>query len=281
MPDSFRDTAEKFYFPIAEKISAQLDNFRLEPFFLGVNGCQGSGKSTLSLFLSAYFSENSNISVAVLSLDDFYFSRSERNALSVKISPLLATRGVPGTHDTERLKTTLASLKKSERNIPLPRFDKATDDPCPSETWPVLKTAANLVIMEGWCWGVASQEDSELANPVNQLEAEKDALGVWRNYVNQALRNDYEPLYNLMDYWVMLKAPSFDNVYQWRCEQEHKLKAKIRDNSETRVMSDEQVLAFIQYYQRLTQHGLATLPEKCDIVLGLDANRVITPIKGL
>ncbi len=270
---------EAFYLPIAHLLEAKISQ-QQDTFFLAINGCQGSGKSTLSEFLAEYFHANTNISVAILSLDDFYFSRQERNGLAVKISPLLATRGVPGTHDTNLLAQVLTDLNRGVKNLALPRFDKSTDDPFPKSEWPILKHKVDLVIMEGWCWGVKSQTTSALREPVNKLEKDQDPLATWRHYVNQALLNEYEPLYSQMDYWIMLKAPSFDNVFNWRLEQEQKLAQKVAGQTGKKVMSEQEVYNFIQYYQRLTEQALMTLPQRCDIVLALDENRHLSLEKG-
>ena len=40
-------------------------------------------------------------------------------------------------------------------------------------------------------------------------------------------------------------------------------------------MSKEQVREFIQYYQRITEHLLATLPSKADVVWELDDHRQV------
>jgi D-glycerate 3-kinase len=37
-------------------------------------------------------------------------------------------------------------------------------------------------------------------------------------------------------------------------------------------MSDQQVLQFIQFYQRLTEHSLATMADSCDLVFILISN---------
>ena len=42
------------------------------------------------------------------------------------------------------------------------------------------------------------------------------------------------------------------------------------------VMSDEEVAKFVQYYQRITEHALRTLPSMCDTVYTLDDKRAIT-----
>jgi D-glycerate 3-kinase len=40
-------------------------------------------------------------------------------------------------------------------------------------------------------------------------------------------------------------------------------------------MSDAEIFAFIQYYQRITEHGLARLPAIADEVFELDQHRSI------
>ena len=248
-------------------------------YYLGINGCQGSGKSTLSDFLGALLSAE-GLSVAVLSLDDFYHDRKTRKSLAESISPLLATRGVPGTHDTTLMGQTLEKLS-TPGELSLPRFNKAIDDPYPTEQWPKITGPVDLVIMEGWCWGVPAQSPLQLRYPVNALEAEQDANLTWRTWVNQQLLEYYQPLHKVMNFWVMLQAPGFENVFQWRLEQEQKLKAKLKDEKHNRVMGEEQVMAFIQYYQRLTEECLKALPQRSDIVFKLDADRAIVDVRGL
>ena len=248
-------------------------------FYVAVNGCQGSGKSTLSAFLGEWFSA-SGLKVAVLSLDDFYHDRKTRLQLATQISPLLATRGVPGTHNTDLMARTLRTMSTPE-SIRLPRFNKATDNPYAEREWPEVTGPVDLVIMEGWCWGVTAQSPLQLRYPVNALEAEQDANLIWRNWVNQQITAHYEPLYSLMNYWVMLKAPGFDNVFQWRLEQEQKLSAKFKDSDKSRVMDESGILQFIQFYQRLTEECLNSLPQRCDVVFELDDHRNIYATSGL
>lgn len=249
-------------------------------FYLGVNGCQGSGKSTLSDFLGEYF-KLAGKSVAIVSLDDFYHTRAKRQQLAEEISPLLATRGVPGTHDTTLMATTLKALREPHNLIALPRFDKSQDNPVQETLWPQVSTPVDVVIMEGWCWGVSAQSQAQLANPVNELESSEDPDGIWRNWVNAQIQQHYESLYRLMDSWVMLKAPSFDNVYNWRLEQEQKLLQKLGNTHNTRIMDESEIYNFIQFYQRLTQQCLEQLPQQCQVVFQLDSRRQITSCTGL
>lgn len=275
----FLHDARKWYIPVAENI-AKHQSGAVAPYFLGINGCQGSGKSTLSEFLAGYLSQEHGLKVVVMSLDDFYLDQSQRNAIAVKVHPLFKTRGVPGTHDMALASQVLSSLR-SGAPTSIPRFNKANDNPAPVNQWQQINEPVDVVIFEGWCWGVEAQNDAQLVDPINALEEKQDETGVWRRFVNKQLAQYYAPLYVNMDYWVMLKAPSFECVYAWRLEQEHKLRASLSDadsSAGSKVMSDEQVLAFIQYYQRLTEHGLSTLPQKCDLVFSLNSARRITAL---
>ena len=90
--------------------------------------------------------------------------------------------------------------------------------------------------------------------------------------MNQAIGLDFEPLYRRVDQWVMLCAPSFDCVYNWRLQQEHKL-AQRTASGNNRVMSDREVARFIQFYERLTRQCLAQLPGRVHHLYRLDEGR--------
>lgn len=275
MSEEFISAAKINFVPLAEKIISQRQSKPEGPLFVGINGCQGSGKSTLSEFLHDYIHHNSQLNVIVLSLDDFYFSQQIRKELAANVHPLLNTRGVPGTHDSKHIQQVFSQLKQADSNIALPRFNKATDNPYPSEEWPKAIQPVDIVIFEGWCWGVQAQSEEQLVEAVNDLEKQFDTDASWRRYVNHKLVEDYQPLYAQIDFWVLLKAPSFDSVYQWRLEQEQKLLLNAPEDDRSGIMSEQQILQFIQYYQRLTEHGLATLPANCDVVFELDNDRKI------
>ena len=278
LPESYRDIAQKWFIPLADEIHEH-QNSAKKPFFVGVNGCQGSGKSTLCDFLVFYLSEFKKLNVVSLSLDDFYLDKSSRNALAIKVHPLLATRGVPGTHDVSLAQTTFDRLR-GYGTVSIPRFNKAIDNPFPVVEWPVIHSPPDIVLVEGWCWGVKPQTKAQLADPVNALEHDEDPLGTWRHYVNKQLAESYQALFEQMSFWVMLKAPSFDQVYSWRKEQEHKLAAKLGlSEAHSGIMTDLEIDRFIQHYQRLTEQSLETLPQQCNYVYHLDETRQITHVE--
>lgn len=279
LPESFSDTIEQFYNPLADKI-AQNYITKKEVYFVGINGCQGSGKSTLTDYIAHYLTETHKLNVVVMSLDDFYLPREVRSKLSVDVHPLLDTRGVPGTHDTQSLKHIIESLKAKKTDFLLPRFNKATDNPCPKEKWTLVEKPIDIVLIEGWCWGVKHQSDEELESSVNELEEHHDNDGVWRNYVNQQLKDNYEPLYGDMDFWLVLQSPSFDCVYKWRLEQEQKLQNRNKGLENSHIMSEDEILNFTQYFQRLSVHSCKTISHSADLTFYLDYDRSITRVSS-
>lgn len=282
LSDSYKESAQKWFTPIVDTIIAH-QRGATTPLTLGIQGCQGSGKSTLADYLAHQLKAEDNLNVVVCSLDDFYLSREKRSILAEKIHPMLQTRGVPGTHDTELLEQVLLHVNQANSLSPLtvPRFDKSTDNPCARKDWPVYSMPIDVLILEGWCWGLPAQNEDELASPVNALEAQNDPHGDWRKYVNNQLFSMYQPLYGLVDEWILLKAPSFEQVATWREEQEAKLRDKYSNDpsKKQKIMTPAQVREFINYFQRLTEHALTVMPNRCDWVFELDKNRSITHCK--
>ncbi|MEW9796994.1 P-loop NTPase fold protein [Alteromonas sp. CYL-A6] len=275
LPATYAAIAQHWFIPVAESIVRHQDSAK-RPFVVGINGCQGSGKSTLAAFLAAYLSEHHGLSAVTVSLDDFYLAQTERNALAVKVHPLLATRGVPGTHNISLATSTFDRLGQYGTTS-LPRFNKAIDDPYPVTQWPVVNTPCDIVLFEGWCVGAPAQSDAALKTPVNALERDEDPLGIWRRFVNTQLATTYQSWFARIDYLLMLKAPSFRQVRTWREEQEHKLIASLKERGESlsKTMSDDAIARFVQFYQRLTEHCLTELPSQCQQVLYLDDKRYV------
>jgi D-glycerate 3-kinase len=230
------------------------------PLKLGISGAQGSGKSTLARELAAAL-ERCEIPVAACSLDDFYLTRRERVALAARVHPLLATRGVPGTHDVALCQRVLADLP--DKAVRVPRFDKGSDDRVAPDEWPSAGPA-RIVIFEGWCVGARPQPVAALTVPVNALERDEDPDGRWRRYVNAALAGSYQPLFESLDYLVYLAVPDFEAVARWRGEQELTLPQPQR-------MDTARLTRFIAHYERLTRWMLDEVPARADMVIHLTA----------
>lgn len=271
LPDKFRNLIKLHYLPLVSWVMSQ--RHPGEALLVGLNGAQGTGKSTLADFMRLALELGANWRVAVLSIDDFYLTRAERKKLGERVHPLMETRGVPGTHDMQMLANCVEQLKllESGASLPLPRFDKSRDDRADPEFWPLANGPIDLIILEGCCVGSTPQAEDDLLAPINFLEREEDASGDWRRYVNDQLQGSYTDLFKTLEALIFLQAPNFDTVYRWRLEQEKKLSA-VTPHSAAGIMNSKQIAHFIQHYERLTRVNLATLPGTADVVLELNEN---------
>lgn len=259
---------------IGEALRAAMAALHRRPFVLGLCGAQGSGKSTLSDAL-ADMMRTKGVKTAILSIDDLYRTRAEREMLARTAHPLFGVRGVPGTHDVSLGLDVIAALEIGQGAL-LPRFDKAQDDRVPVEQCDHADGDTALLILEGWCVGARPEPVGALVDPVNPLERDEDGDGRWRRAVNDALAGaEYQALFARIDMLVLLAAPAFEVVRDWRIEQEHGLARKAGVDARG-VMSDAQVERFIRFYERLTRHILAEMPHRADIVVQLARDR--TPL---
>lgn len=241
------------------------------PLRFGVSGSQGSGKSTLSRALRLVLNHCFAVPSCVLSLDDFYRPLDERLALAQRIHPLLATRGVPGTHDMVLLMDTLVSLENagSRQVTVIPAFDKSLDTRVAQADFARFQGRPGIVLIEGWCLGARSQSDDSLAEPVNQLEAEEDPHGTWRRYVNDQLRGDYHRLFETLDRFMFLRAPAWTEVKRWRLLQEAKLIRSSGNAYRGHLDEGDAFERFMAHYERITRQLLNEEPE-ADATLALD-----------
>ncbi|MCQ2231866.1 MAG: hypothetical protein MJZ30_08480 [Paludibacteraceae bacterium] len=267
LDDALMEDLDRVYMPMANMIRMGF-NTGERTRIIGVNGAQGAGKTTFGRLLQVVLEKSFGMKVVQLSIDDIYLSRSARERLAQEVHPLLATRGVPGTHDVKLGEDTLDALcEAGAKDVTLiPRFNKATDDPFPRTEWDSFVGRPDVVIFDGWFMGAVEQKETDLLQPVNALEREEDPYCVWRRYVNSQLKDNYKSLFNRLDLLVMLKVPSFDKVYEWRALQEEKLRIKTQGQKNLRVMSEEEVKRFISHYERLTRHILAEMPSRADML---------------
>jgi len=265
----------RLYLPLAAWLNQQRQQGK--PLLVGLNGSQGSGKSTLCNLLKWILEAAFECTTCIISIDDLYLTKAARQQLGQDVHPLLATRGVPGTHDIPLGLKLLKNLKSGDepQEIEIPRFNKAIDDRLPEDAWDGLTTPVDLILFEGWCVGATPQSDADLDIPINDLEEKEDPDGRWRSYVNDQLKGPYKELFSLIDLQLMLKIPDWQMVYHWRKKQEQQLAAK---HSGSGLMGEAALQRFIMHYERLTKHQLAALPEKADLVMQLNQHQRVTAI---
>jgi len=274
--ERYLETATAWFDPLAASIALHRKKTD-QALTIGVNGSQGSGKTTLCSYLCQSLTHSHQLNTVTMSLDDFYLPYAQRQLLAQEVHPLFATRGVPGTHDYNLLMQTLHLLQteRTGRDITIPVFDKLRDDRTPQHQWRRVTSPLDVIIVEGWCLGASAQSESELRSPVNALERDQDADCLWRQTVNRSLALSFPPLYQALDLWVMLQAPSFQSVFAWRQEQEAMLASRAEGSAKGQAMDDKALRTFVAHYERLTNHCLAVLPDKVHHLFTLDDLRQI------
>jgi D-glycerate 3-kinase len=283
LPAGYKAMVDPLCRPLADAIAGWRRE-ALRPIVVGICGPQGSGKSTLCTVIAALLAER-DLRTAVLGLDDLYLPKARRATMAAAIHPLFQTRGPPGTHEVALGLRLLESLTRdtASGDVALPTFDKASDDRRPPDQWPHIQTPIDVVLFEGWCVGARPQASAALAIPINALEAEEDPTGRWRASVEAALAGPYQTLFERLDRLILLKAPSFEQVYTWRAEQEAALAGRLdaAPDPSGRTMSPDELRRFIMHYERLTRHILTEMPSRADVVVELGPGREVLCLHGL
>ena len=268
---------KSFLIPISFWIAKKVE--KKKPFILGLSGGQGSGKTTISSIISIILNKYFKLNVFKISIDDFYKTRKKRLELSKKVHPLLMVRGVPGTHDINIMLDFFKRIKEKKfKSIKLPRFNKATDDRYNKKLWYSVKRRPDVIIFEGWCVGAKAEQNYTLKTPVNSLEKLKDQKIIWRRFVNKQLKSKYKKLYDQLNCLLFIKAKNFSLLRQWRIKQEKKLRLKSKRSNKLKIMSDKEIINFMQTYQRLTQNMFKSVPKYASIILNLNSNQQIKSV---
>ena len=233
---------------------------------IAVVGAQGCGKTTLARAAADRFG------AAQISIDDVYLTRSEREAMARGVHPLFVTRGPPGTHDLALLQRLIDALSAAgpDDETRIPDFDKRGDDRRPVEAWRVFQGRPSAILIDAWCLGAEPEDAAALAEPVNALEAEQDPDGGWRRAVNGFVGGPYAEFIAGCDAVLFLRAPSFDVVLDWRCEQEADLLGVAP--ADLPAAERARLAGFIQYFERITRRMLDG-GVTADVVAPLDRNR--------
>ncbi|KAI4183335.1 MAG: hypothetical protein L6R41_005447 [Letrouitia leprolyta] len=233
------------------------------PFFLGVNGVQGIGKTSLvSAIASSLKQAPYYLHTVVLSIDDFYLSHHDQLQLAEKhpTNPLIQHRGQPSTHDLPLAVSVLSSLR-ARRETKIPSYDKSAfegqGDRTQQDGWPTVggerQWPIDIFILEGWCLGFRALDKKQLTGlwkeavkAQNHDSCYRGQLGRNRledvNLINTALKK-YDAITSQLDALIHLDAEDPLYVYQWRLEQEKSLR-QTRGSG----MTDAQVIDFVNGY---------------------------------
>lgn len=236
------------------------------PFFIGLNGVQGAGKSVLvDILKKTLTSLPYNLPTVVFSLDDLYLTHADQVALAQRHAdnPLLQHRGQPSTHDIPLALSVFASLK-ANKPTKIPQYNKAAfsgqGDRVPESEWEQVNTdpssPVRVVLFEGWCVGfrplsedflaakhaaaVQALQNSTPSTPYKGRLGHNTLKSI--TTINEALKA-YDALTSQLDAFVHIDAQDPQYVYRWRLEQEAGLRA-----SRGSGMTDEQVKEFVDGY---------------------------------
>ena len=263
-----------FLIPVCFWIANKRKNKK--PYFIGLAGGQGTGKTTTSSIIKIILEKYFKLNVFKISIDDFYKTRKERLNLSKKVHPMLMVRGVPGTHDIRMMLNFFNKAKsKNFKMIKLPAFNKAIDDRFGKKNWYKIKKRPDVIIFEGWCVGAKPELNKTIKRAINLLEKDKDKNLIWRKYVNNQLKTKYKNLYSQLNCMIYLKAKNFNLLQKWRLKQENKLRLKTKKSSSHKIMNKDDVIRFMQTYQRITENMFKNMPKYASIILNLNSNHQI------
>ena len=265
---------KSFLIPLCFWINKKAD--KKKPYFVGLAGGQGTGKTTISSLIKIILIKYFKLKVFRISIDDFYKTREERMNLSKRVHPMLLIRGVPGTHDINMMLNFFKKVKsKKFEKLKLPAFNKAIDDRFNKKNWYNLRNKPDVIIFEGWCVGAKPEKNETLKKTINSMEKAKDKKQIWRKFVNQQLQLKYKKLYSKLNCLIYLKAKNFALLQKWRLKQERKLWLKSKKKSNLKIMSKGDILSFMQTYQRITQNMFRFMPKYASIVFNLNSNHQI------
>lgn len=245
---------------------------RDRPILIGLSGPQGVGKSTAMRSLLP----RRDFGIVSLSLDDFYLPLAERAKLAATVSPLLDTRGPPGTHDLELLNHTLDSLIKADRfsQTPSPIFSKSMDNRLPETEWMTVQGRPDIILLEGWMVGATAHDAMVSAPPMNIIE-DNDEDRNWRTFQYEKLRDPYQALWNRFSAFIHIQAPNFYIVEKWRLQQEFCNYGSF--SQPLTVSHKEWVKSFVCYFERITT-DMAAGSRRPGTVIHVDENRNVLRI---
>ena len=268
---------KSFLIPISFWIAEKAE--KKKPYIVGLSGGQGTGKTTISSIISIILRKYFKLNIFIISIDDFYKTRKERLLLSKKVHPSLMTRGVPGTHNTNIMLDFFSRAKRKKfRPLKLPKFNKAIDDRYNKKLWYSVKKRPDIIIFEGWCVGAKAETNNTLKKSLNSLEKLKDKKLTWRRFVNKQLQSKYKQLYDQLNCLLYLKSKNFSLLRKWRIKQEKKLRLKNKRSNNHKIMSNKEVINFMQTYQRVTQNMFKYVPKYASIILNLNGNHQIKSV---
>ncbi|KAG0243400.1 hypothetical protein BGW41_002289 [Actinomortierella wolfii] len=211
-------------------------------------------------------------------MDDVYLPYEDQMSLSQQhpTNNLLASRGLPGTHDIELGTRTFQLLCEANRlfkekqqsvKVAVPSYDKSQysgkGDQVPRSQWQLIHGPFDVVLFEGWSLGFKAIDHEHLeklykrSQTLYQQQSDSSLAKLGRSEGGYAARHSFESLefvneqlkvyekewYPYLDLFVHLSAPKLSTVFKWRQQQEKELWEQKGSG-----MTDEEVVAFVERF---------------------------------
>ncbi|KAK6075966.1 D-glycerate 3-kinase [Seiridium cupressi] len=222
-----------------------------KPFIIGLNGVQGVGKTTLVKALSSTLRDQEGLQTLVVSIDDFYLKHEDQVALAESHPDnVRPSNEDTGTHDMVLASQFFSAIVEG-KPAKIPQYDKSAfsgqGDRGPESSWESInqpcQPKVQVVIFEGWCVGFRPLRPREVET---KWQAPSRTLNLHKLehllFVNERLQG-YESITELFDAFIHIDAEDTQYVYDWRREQE----VKLREEKGT-GMTDDQVTKFVDAY---------------------------------
>lgn len=257
---------------------------------VGLNGPQGSGKTTLASALTRALSlDPYNYNAVALSVDDLYLTHDEQLQLTKSQNPLLEHRGLFGTHDVNLGMQVLTSIVYGSNNmnasneISIPVFDKSLHqgegDRVHPSRFKNCHLPIDIVIFEGWFLGFKSLPRDLLLKIYTDLNNSQFKFN-HISQVNENLRAYDRDWYPFIDCFIHLVAQDISYVEDWRWQQEESM--RIKSNDVAIGMGREQVCAFVAKFMPMYRIYLPALMDgfrNQQIQIIIDQERNIIDVK--
>tara|TARA_Y100000310_G_scaffold153901_1_gene153449 strand:+ start:16121 stop:16942 length:822 start_codon:yes stop_codon:yes gene_type:complete len=238
-----KDEYKKIVVPLAKRL---VNDHKGETLLVGMQGGQGTGKTTISKFLTKEL-KSYGYKVVRFSIDDFYLSWDKRKRLMKKHSnnPFYQiSRGMPGTHRVKDLYDTLKKAKQGKA-FSIPIFDKSLHNGKGDIIKKTVKVKGKLdfLILEGWNVGLPDVSLAKLSKICKKYKINLQrgsGLTLQKNKV-------YKKIWKILQYYIQVLPDKSNLHYQWRLLQEKRL---IRDKG--KGMSLKEIKHFTDIYLPLT-----------------------------
>jgi pantothenate kinase-related protein Tda10/FMN phosphatase YigB (HAD superfamily) len=227
-----------------KKLNSSVGNKK--PFFISIQGGQGTGKTTFAKFLSDFF-KTYGLSSICFSIDDYYLPAEKRKKINKanKDNPYYnISRGSLGTHDIVLLQKTLQSLYENKKTTII-NFDKSLlkgyGERSNKKT--IVKNP-DIVIFEGYCNNIPKTNIKILKDICNKhkIDLSFDPNLRYSKKILEKIK-DYEILWNYFDISISLKEDKPELSVKWKIQQEKMFRKNV---------SIKQIKNFVKIFQPIT-----------------------------